>query len=118
MSRTTTATWVIFIGVGGATIFPFWPLLVIGTPFRGHAELGEHAVQIAGRVAAVVDGAAADHDVGSPACDLGGVGHGHAAVDADHDRPAKLRREGADGGPPAPGARRGRLSWPAGVDGQ
>jgi hypothetical protein len=118
MTRTTTAIWVIFIGVGGATIFPFWPLLVIGTPFRGHAEPGEHAVQVAGRVAAVVDGAAADHDVGSPARDLGGVGHGHAAVDADHDRPAGLGREVADGGHPAPGVRRGRLAGPAGVDGQ
>jgi hypothetical protein len=33
MSRTTTAIWVIFIGVGGATILPCWPLLVIGAPF-------------------------------------------------------------------------------------
>jgi hypothetical protein len=35
MSLTTTAIWVIFMGVGGATIFPCGPLLVIGAPFSG-----------------------------------------------------------------------------------
>src|SRR6516164_9044235 len=110
MSATTTAIWVIVIGTGGATMRP--PLLpdmcyLLDRASDGVLQCLSHQFEVAGRVTAVEDRAAADDHVGAPAGDLGGVRHRDAAVHAHQDVGAAAGGQLTDGFEAAAGTRRG-----------
>src|SRR6185312_16752750 len=102
MSRTTTAIWVIFMGVGGGMICRV-SLSDMSSSSAGDRglQLVENPAQVAGRVGAVVDRAPADHDVRAPAGHLGCVAQGHPAVHAHLDADAQPGGQFADRAYPA-----------------